>query len=165
MRLRQRRRRGGILLEFVLSVPFALLLVLLTIDVGRLILVNTALQDAVAVSARTGARQGIVGANPAGAGIPCLGPQVMFGTNPSYDAFCEAARNIPGATVVGFQINRPTGSQGASRVCTQPSQIYVEVEARAQVQLLTPGLKALTNGAVLPDGVRAVGVARCEVAR
>jgi Flp pilus assembly protein TadG len=163
MGLRRRKRRGGILLEFVLSVPFALLLVLLTIDVGRLILVNTALQDAVAVSARSGARQGIVGANPAGAGQPCQ--TLSSGFNPSYDAFCEAARNIPGATLVSFQINRPSGSQSSQRICTRPNQIYVEVEARARVDLLTPGLRSLTNGAVLPDGVRAVGVARCEVAR
>lgn len=179
---RRRRRKGGILLELVLSLPFSLILIFIVVDVGRLMLAGSALHDAVAVSARAGARIGNVGGNPVGTGgAPCTGN--VERTAVSYHAFCQSAANIPGAELVGFRILAPSSgaSQDSYRYC-RTDDLYVTVAATAEFEFLTdvvarggqriigidiPGLGSVLrserNG--MTGALHAVGTARCEVAR
>jgi len=138
----------------------------LTVDVGRLSLVATGMVDATAVSARSAARQGYAGTNPAEGSIPCTSAAATG--EPAYDAFCEAARRIPGAQLAEFRVAEPTSTTILGATCTiATGQVYVTVEASATLDLLTPGLGALLNdpGDGFGSTVTATGTARCEVAR
>lgn len=154
----RRRNRGGVLIEFALTVPFAVFLLLLTMDVGQIALASASLSDATAVSARAAARQGYVG--PVSSSTSCAGgsrsPQ-----NVAYNAFCDALLSSPIDSVTSFQVVTPR-----TAFCTY-GDVYVQVNASAQVNLLTPGLGPLFGGGDTPLGgtITATGAARCEVAR
>jgi hypothetical protein len=146
--------------------PFMLILVFLTIDVGRIVMVNTALHEAVTVAARAGARQGYVGIVRS---TTCSGG---VGTgNPSYDAFCELAKTIPGANVQDLRILSPDSRLNGGFVCQQNaggSNLYVTVVAGADLDLITPFLADIVgtlNETDLKGVLTAAGTARCEVAR
>lgn len=175
-----KQRRGAILLELVLTIPFSLILIFIVVDVGRFVLASAALHDAVATAARTGARQGVIGGSPAKSVQPCgiRGDD----TDLVYNAFCEAASGIPGATLTGFKILSPT----TSTFCTV-DDLFVTVAASADFDFLTdvlqragkgllgidvPGLGTIFENRVteasegaMGGTIYAVGTARCEVAR
>jgi len=169
LRRNGQRTRAAAMLEFVLIVPFALALMFITIDVGRLVMVSTAMHDASAAAARAGARQGYTGHNPAGTSQPCQ-ENARTG-NPSYDAFCEAARRIPGATIRRFEILSPeSATSQLGRTCRRGgsnSNIYVTIRGTAEVELITPLLSQLlrTDLDGLGDRVVSIATARCEIAR
>lgn len=176
--LRRRRagRRGGILLELVLTIPFSLVLIFIVVDVGRLVLASSALHDAVAVSARAGARTGVIGDVRRASGetvCPDGSRQAV------YAAFCEAGSDIPGAELRGFAISSPVGAWCSD---DDPRNLYVTVRGSADFEFLTdvisrggerfvglkvPGLGTLfrTTRDGLTGSIHAVGTARCEVAR
>ena len=158
--------RGVALLEFALSVPLMLVLVFLTVDVGKIVMASTALHEAVTVGARAGARTGFVGGVPGN----CSDPRITGNT--SYDAFCEVARNIPGARVGGVVISSPSTGGANNRYCQNnagASNLYVTMTASiTSLSLLTPGLSGMLeslNNTSLPGTLTATGTARCEVAR
>jgi hypothetical protein len=176
--LRRRRtgRRGGILLELVLTLPFSLVLIFIVVDVGRLVLASSTLHDAVAVSARAGARTGIIG-DVRGASGTSICPD--GNRQAVYAAFCEAGSNIPGAELQGFAIASPAGAWCSD---DDPRNLYVTVRASADFEFLTDviarggdrflGLKVPGLGTIfrstrdgLTGSIHAVGTARCEVAR
>ena len=160
---RHRRRRAGQLLEFTLLLPMALFILVFSIDMGRTVLATTGLQDAAAVGARAGARIGYAGSVP-GSGL-CETAGRSTG-NPSYDAFCEAASILGGAEITGVEIISPNGY--GSRYCTEASldDTYVTIQARAQLDYITPGLATLV-GLATGEGsdITVTGTARCEVTR
>ena len=157
-RERRRRRRGAIILEFVLTVPFSILLVFLCVDVGRYVLAKAALHDSVAVAARAGARTGVVGSVPGGGdcvATPQSGQQV-------YRAFCQAQENtVGGADLKSLSValvNEDGGERSLQYCEADGGYLYVRVEAEGKLSLLLPDLANLST-------VRASAVARCEVAR
>lgn len=172
LRLRDphRRRRGTTLLEFTLAVPFMLVLIFMAIDVGRIVIVSSALHEAVTVGTRAGARQGLVGSNPAAAGeTPCLPPR--YSVNIAYNAFCDVASRIPGAHLKQVQITSPTTTVAEGLVCQNGAgadNLYVTMQASADISLMTPGLSRLLenfNPTPMPGSLYAAATARCEVAR
>jgi Flp pilus assembly protein TadG len=169
----KRRRRGGILLELVLTIPFSLALIFIVIDVGRLVLASAALHDSVSVAARAGARTGEIGDTRQASGSGLCPDTVRDST--VYEAFCNAG-SIPGAEVTGFRVITPAGN-----IC-RVGDIYVTVTAAADFEFLTdvvarggnkvvgigvPGLGSLFRSTKdgLTGSIHATGTARCEVAR
>lgn len=157
-RRRKGRRTGAIILEFVLTVPFSILLVFLCVDVGRYVLAKAALHDSVAVAARAGARTGVVGSIPGGGNCDAAarsGQQV-------YRAFCQSQENTVGGTELrnlSVDLVNESGSRRSSSYCeADGGYLYVRVEAEGRLNLLLPDLAGLAT-------VRATAVARCEVAR
>jgi len=165
----RRQTRGVVLLEYALSLPLLLLAIFVTIDIGRIVMVSTALHEAVTVGARAGARTGFVGGVPSQT-CPTSGTQGSGNT--SYEAFCQVAAGIPGAVVSGIAISSPTTGVGGNYYCKNNAgagNLYVTVTATVtDLRLLTPGLSSVLGGFSdwsLPGELGAVGTARCEVAR
>lgn len=143
----RRGRRGAQMLEFVLILPFFLLLMVAAIDMGRLVLTQTALHDAAYTASRTGAQLG--GAN-------------VGGNNIAANVFYETVAATP-----GLELSRTTLTYTGPALCQAFSSArFVRVDATYNFQFLTPGLYSLLN--VSAGGnwtVRATGVSRCEVVR
>jgi len=165
MNSRKRRsiRRGGLMFEFALLLPLVIFLISFTIDMGRLVSLNSTLHDATAVAARAGARQGFAGHIPGGQ--LC---QTMFsnGANPSYEAFCESFRPLDGVQLDTVELLTPS-AEGVDRWCSRSSEsnLYVTVRASATLNFITPGIENVIAAAQGGRSVISVGVARCEVAR
>jgi hypothetical protein len=188
---RKGRRRGAILLELVMTVPFSIILVFLTVDIGRYVLAKSALHDAAAVSARAGARTGTLGQSPSsGAALDCGTPKPE---RQVYNAFCESAANMPGLDINDVRLDVSlTNASGGSRdgeFCeSDGGYIYVRTESSASMEFLIDSLPldemlGLENGLLgglfangVPanmrraDGTRPAVIyvsatARCEVAR
>jgi Flp pilus assembly protein TadG len=143
--LHSRSRKGVELIEFAIVMPLLIFIILFSIDMGRNIFVAGTLQDAVYISARTGAQVG--GAN--------------IGGTP-HAAFNSAFANIPGAASGSVTWTVTSGG-----TCTlSGANTYVIITATYPEQFVTPGLGAalsVVTGA--PPHITAVGVARCEVVR
>lgn len=159
-RPRRRARRGGILLEFALILPLALALITFSVDMGRLVMARTALQDAVNVAARTGARTGNPGPFPSGK--PCTADVTPDAGAVSYNAFCQALSGTSLVAADSVELLGPTGG-----VCRRGADatLFVTVSAQARVSYVTPGLSALLGLAGDANNVRVTATARCEVAR
>jgi hypothetical protein len=157
------RRRGGLMFEFALLLPLVVFLISFTIDMGRLVSLNSTLHDSTAVAARAGARQGFAGHIPGG---QLCGSRISTGANPSYEAFCEAFRPLDGVKLVSVELLSPS-PDGVDRWCsrTSESNLYVTVRARANLNFITPGIENVIAAAQGGQDVVAVGLARCEVAR
>lgn len=163
LRKRRHRSRGGVMVEFALIFPLALVIMLFAVDMGRVVLLSTGLHDATAVAARAGARQGFIGSDTKG---------------PARAAFNEATNVVPGlkGNISSFKVVSPTrviaGTANRTGIwCTQ-ANLYVKVSARANIGFITPGLGSLLNTfgggkSDIPGAITigATGVARCEVAR
>lgn len=149
-----RTRRGVVLLEFVLTLPMFLFMMLFVIDIARVMMVSGAVQDATYRAARAGATYGAASTGD---------------VTPSNDAFEQALDELPGgsaADITSFTIMR-------GEVCTA-SEPYVEIQVAYSVEMVTPGLGALLNIAggdgdgLFPSDSRyqltSTAIARCEVA-
>lgn len=185
------RRRGAILLELVLTVPFSILLVFLSVDIGRYVLVKSSLHDSAAVAARAGARTGTLGQlPPEGASLDCNGSRV---DRQVYNAFCESVANTPGLDVddvrLYVSLTNASGGRREGAFCESDGGfIYVRTEATASMDFLLDTLPldeiiGLDNGLLgslfargVPEGMKRAGdgnpavmyvsaTARCEVAR
>ena len=152
--VRRRRRRATVLLEFMLILPLFLFMTVFAVDMGRMILISGALNDAAYVSARAGAQRGDAG---------------NVENGPARNAFDRAAQMIPGANMTENAEFRIV--QGR---CTDANS-YVVIEVVQQVDFITPGLGRLLGlmardpGAV-PDtstgwALRSRGAVLCEVVR
>ena len=153
-RIKSRRRRAVVLLEFVLTLPMFLFLVLFVIDVGRVMMVSNAMQDSTYRAARAGA---VYGAAEAG------------GFSPSRDAFDQAISELPGASAANIENFRVV--RGRTCTVTDP---YVEIDVEYSIEMITPGLGALLQMASSKPSddpfsgeyeVTSNAIARCEVAR
>lgn len=157
------RRRGGLMFEFALLLPLVMFLIAFTIDMGRLVSLNSTLHDSAAVAARAGARQGFAGHIPGG--VLCQ-TRTSPGVNPSYEAFCQAFRPLDGVELRSVELLSPS-PDGVDRWCSRSSEsnLYVTVRAVAHLNFITPGIENVIAAAKGGRDVVAVGVARCEVAR
>lgn len=169
---RRSRRRGGVLLELVLTVPISVALIFLSIDVGRLVLVKSYLHDSAAVSARAAARTGDLGTTrgPIEGDTLCASSE-RDGSN-AYQAFCEAVRAIPGGDAVSFKVELvdENGRPAQNAQFCQTGYLYVRVETTGRVEYLTDVFSntASVVGVTVPGlgdiDITASAVARCEVA-
>lgn len=161
------RRRGSSILEFVLTLPFTILLLFITLDTGRAVFVKTSLQSAAATAAANGARSGLIGE---------AGPRTNCDTAASNDqifqSFCRAAPwNSIGATISSmtvFMVNAE-GVQSSQVVCTKKYP-YIQVEATVILNgMLTPSVKSTgfmdIGGLSVFSSVSARSTAYCEVYR
>lgn len=172
--LRRRRSRAATMMEFVLILPLMLFVVLFTVDMGNVILVNGAMQDAAYSAARAGAQVGGGSLTPDGR-YPC--GQGASGTSctqgASYEAFRSSVANVPGYTskqlsAVSMQI--ATGGRCAANATAARSDNHVTIRVAYNQKLLTPGLSVLMDwsGSDMEDGawkMAAVASSRCEVVR
>jgi Flp pilus assembly protein TadG len=144
---RNRRRKAGLLLEFVMLLPITLILFMVLVDGARVLLISGAVSDATYRSARAGA---VVGGASYG--------------DVAGEAFAAALDEIPGGSLA---VNPEMIVVSGERCSAFES--YVEIKSTYTVDLFTPGLAAAfgfldreTDG----GGLRldSTAVARCEVA-
>lgn len=142
--------RATALLEFALILPALLFLIIFSIDLGHLILVKGAFQDATYASARAGAQIGAPGDRSQGQ---------------SLRVFREAAAGIP-----SVDERRAELILVEPRICTGDQN--VTVRSRYEAELITPGLRpmlSLFSGRDQgQDGTYPLiqtAVARCEIVR
>jgi Flp pilus assembly protein TadG len=155
-RTRRTRRRGVTLIEFAFVLPILLFLMAFMVDMGRLLMVSHAMQEATYRSARAGAIAG--------------GANISAGANQSVsrEAFDRALSEIPGADQVS---GPPTLLVDSGGLCTKEGQNqFVTVSTTYNVRLLTPGLGTLLtiaggDGAQVSASynLKATSLSRCEV--
>lgn len=169
--------RGSSILEFVLTLPFAVLLLFITLDTGKAVFVKTSLQSAAAAAATTGARSGTIG-NKAMYTEPCppATQSQTTGQNQNDDLiFLSLCRSAPWESM-GAEIAQVTITLVAAdnrvhdgRVCTK-AYPYVRVRVKAKMQnMLVPGISrdggfGLTVSSLL-DSVEVESTVLCEVYR
>lgn len=151
-------------MEFVLLLPFLLGVMLLTLDVGRLVLANASLQDATSASARAAARIGYAGSAPSQTCSVAGGPADI-----AYRTFCTASLGMPTGPIESFSILEPQSPTPLGATCTaaEGSQ-YVRILATARFQPLTPGLALFSGsseGGLRSMAIASTSVARCEIVR
>lgn len=147
------------MLEFALFVPFIILFIYLVLDVGRIALTYTALQEATASSARAIARTGKVG--DVGNGTCPETPGSVPSSQVALYAFCNAAQTVP--YMLQPQLTPSEMTPPSNGFCFRGSAGFiVEVNASASPSLVGPwGALAEPLG----YEVTATAVARCEVGR
>ena len=162
------RRRGSSILEFVLTLPFTILLLFITLDTGKAVFVKTSLQSAAATAATNGARSGNIGE----AGRRSSGCATATSDDLIFQSFCKAAPwGSLGASVSSMTVSMvdADGVKSTKVVCTKEYP-YVQVEATVSLDgMLTPGIQrtGFTDiGSVsLFSSVSAISTAYCEVYR
>ena len=157
-RVRGKRRHATSMLEFVIVLPMFLVLILFIVDMSRLLMVHSAMQEATYRAARAGAVYG--------------GSRTPDGARVSQRAFDKAVGETPGSSSAENVQFLP----GSGQVCRASGlDLYVEIGARYRVDLITPGLGGLLNVMSGPDQHNNIldadsftmdtfSVARCEVA-
>lgn len=171
----RRRLRGATMIEFVLILPLMLFVTLFTIDMGNVILVNGAMQDAAYSAARAGAQTGGGSLDPASGTYPC-GTGASAGscsTGVAYQSFQQAVHNVPGFAadqVSDAQMQILTGGRCAATATPARADNHVTVRVTYSQELLTPGLALLMEitGSDVDDSrwqMSVVASSRCEVVR
>jgi Flp pilus assembly protein TadG len=156
-------KRGSALLEFVLTMPFALILLFITLDTGKAVFVRVSLQSAAATAAANGARSGYIGTVNS----------TTCSVNSALDivkSFCKAApTESMGAenseiTVRMSDVNG--GEDNSAQWCTAKHP-YVTVTAETTLKgMLTPSISVWGNSALSLFGkLTVVSTAYCEVYR
>jgi len=151
----------------VLTLPFTILLLFITLDTGKAVFVKTSLQSAASTAATNGARSGDIG--EASTRTNCA---TAKNDDLIFQSFCKAAPwDSLGASVSSMKVSmvNADGIQGNKVVCTKEYP-YVQVEATVSLDgMLTPSINStgFTNiGSVsLFSSVSAISTAYCEVYR
>ena len=141
--LLQRNRRGTVLLEFVLALPFAIFLIIFAVDAGRYINAHASLGEATHNAARTLAQTG------------GQADETTLGA-----AFTEYFER---STITQVEFNEANPIQIHDGNCTTADP-YVEVSADGDFQPLFGALYALAGVVgVEPWDLETAAVARCEI--
>jgi len=167
------KRRGAVLLEFVLMFPMFVYLIMFSFDIGRAVVTYGALTDGAYVAARSNAQIGL--ADPdvaiqafnasAGSvpGIGCAGGPSAEPATVCSDTKAEGA-SAPQLTV-GVRDN---GSSPVVGPCTT-GWSFVEVSVSKQFEPLSPGVGAVIGIVDEADGgavtINAKAQVLCEVVR
>jgi Flp pilus assembly protein TadG len=154
------------MLEFALILPIFMALILLSIDMGHIILISGAMQDAAFSAARAGAEVG--GAGYSANGSPtCPGNGVCDNDTVAYNALVSAAQEIPSSA--STNLTGMTIVSGAECSNAAPDNTVV-LKVHYNTNLLTPGLGELLAMAGGDAGrapntwsITATAAARCEV--
>lgn len=168
------KSRAATMMEFVLILPLMIFVVLFTVDMGNVILVNGAMQDAAYSAARAGAQVGGGSLTPQGT-YPCGTTQTSTTCRQgaSWSAFSSALKAIPGHTsnqITDARMQIVTGGRCAARATTARSDNHVTVKVAYNQKLVTPALSTLMSwsGANIDKGAWKISVtasSRCEVVR
>lgn len=165
-----RRSRAATMIEFAFVLPIFTFLMLFVVDMGHIVLVSSAMQDAAFTSARSGAQVGGGGLSPNGSrvcyrdGASCRNSEAV-----SYDALMDAAEQIPGYGKLGAVTDMRLMS--GAMCANTPMDNHVTVRVDYSTSLVTPGLQTMLNlfsgkGGKTPDGnwqLHAIATSRCEV--
>lgn len=116
------RRRGAVMLEFVMILPMFLFLVFFTVDMGRMTMLSGMLSDTAYIAARAGAQHGT---------------REVAGRDVIQEALDRVEGNMP-----TFGADNPIQLTQANARCSGP-QSHVEVEVTKDVDFITPGLSSL----------------------
>jgi Flp pilus assembly protein TadG len=169
-RPRHRKRLGTAMLEFALILPIFMFMMVFVLDMGHLVLMSGAIQDATFSAARTGAQLGGGGVDgSSGGAIVCTnGAACQSGS--TWQTLNQTAQQIPGYGSLG-ELKRMTVVKGA-RCAATGSDTHVVVRSEYSTELLTPGLGGLlslfSGKSNNLDGdwtLTATAVARCEIVR
>lgn len=156
------------MIEFAFILPIFMFLLLFTIDMGQVILMSGAMQDATFSAARAGAQVGGASVD-ARTGTTVCGRTGACSSGSTYRTFARAADQIPfAATKSATKLSIRSGG-----VCTTTgADSHVGIDVTYNVRLLTPGLNSMlglmngTNGGKDADwAMKATAVARCEIVR
>jgi Flp pilus assembly protein TadG len=147
-----RHLRGAqAMLEFVILLPILVFIMVLTIDIGHIIFLANALQDATYASARTGAQVGgaCVASCPA--------------SSAAQTTFDQAVLGIPGHPPLASVTWKPK----TGLICKNTvADSEVTIQATYPITFVTPGMFALVHAVIgAVPALSATGVARCEVSR
>lgn len=157
--------RGSSILEFVMTLPFTILLLFITLDTGKAVFVKTSLQSAAATAAANGARSGFIGDSTTVASCDSVssGEQIL-------KSFCNAAPWAGiGAKVTSIKVTMVSASNEENanlRYCTKAFP-YVQVQAEVSLEnMLTPTIDVKWwESAALFKSVSVESAAYCEVYR
>lgn len=162
---RFKSRRASLLLEFALILPVIMFIILFTVDIGSMVLIHGAMQDATYSSARSGAQVGGAGLDGAtGAHVCGKGPCSLGST---YNSLTTAMSEIPGGShLVAFE---GMSIVDGDRCTANAPDNDVVIKVSYKPKLLTPGLPQLIGLFQAKSGdqwtMTATAVARCEVVR
>lgn len=162
------RGRAATMLEFTLVLPMFVFMMLFTVDMGTLMLASGAMNDAAFSSARAGAQAGGAGFVP-GEDRSLCPSNGNCGGGASFDSAVESYDMIPLGDAVDFDSADFRVESGATCVAGTVDS-YVTVKMPYTVELMTPGLEAITGIGTGADAAGkftlvASGVARCEIYR
>ncbi|MGZ4639143.1 MAG: TadE family protein [Actinomycetes bacterium] len=160
---RGRPGRAATMIEFALVLPIFLFLMLLTVDMGLLMLTSGAMNDTAFSAARAGAEAGGAGLEHGALACPVDG-HCQSGI--SYDTAEEGLAQMPlGPSSYAYDHSTFTVESGA--LCTAGGpDTFVTVKMHYRVHTFTPGLSALLGINGDSDWpLTATGVARCETYR
>jgi Flp pilus assembly protein TadG len=151
---RRRRTRGAQLLEFAITLPLFLFMLMFSLDLGRMVFMSGLIHDAAFTSARAGAQIGGAGSATTGA---------------SRKAFNEVVSNY------GWKGTDATYKVVSGATCAKAANSadnFVAVDVSYKVFFITPGLNSLLGvlrgGPTASDGswtLKATGLARCEITK
>jgi hypothetical protein len=160
--------RAATMIEFAFILPIFMFLLLFSIDMGQVILMSGAMQDATFSAARTGAQLGGAGFDASTGALVC--PTTgRCSAGSTYASFERTVDQIP----FGSQ-NQVTGMSVLTGArCTASGQDdHGALRVTYSVRLVTPGLNTMLSmmkgGADRPDApwqMSATAVARCEIVR
>jgi Flp pilus assembly protein TadG len=139
------------MLEFVILLPVLVFIMVFTIDIGHIIFLANALQDATYASARTGAQIGgaCVASCPANSAAQTTFDQVVSG--------------IPGHP----PLSTVTWTPKTGLLCSATgANSEVSIKTSLPITFVTPGMYTLIHSVLgRVPALSATGVARCEVSR
>jgi hypothetical protein len=171
------------MIEFALILPIFMFMIMFTLDMGKMVLMSGAMQDATFSAARTGAQLGGAGLDPTStSGGQICNNGSTCDSSLTYSSLLETAQQIPGYggkcsdVAAGSSLGclrDMTIERGA--VCADnPDNDHVAIRARYSTTVTTPFLLSLMDmfsdgrDSRVQDGkwtLYATAVARCEVIR
>ena len=169
--LRSPGRKAATFLEFAFILPIFMFMLMFTLDMGHMMLMSGAMQDATYSAARTGAQAGGASIDIRANTSPC--PQSgVCSQGSSYRSLQDTMRQIPGSGKL-IELRDMTIVHGGR--CTNDGvNDHVEIRTRYDLHLITPGLTAMLD--MFSEGkqagvdnsawtLKSTAVARCEVIR
>lgn len=163
-----RRSRGATMIEFAFILPIFMFMLLFIIDMGTMILMQGAMQDATYSAARTGAQYG-----GAAVGTTCQNGASDCQTGYTRIALNDAAGQIPGYPRLGHIVSMgiTSGAKCTSGTANGTNNVngFVSIKVTYTTRMVTPGLAGMLRMLGSNSGTgnewtsTAVGVARCQI--
>lgn len=146
-RLNQKKSRAAGILEFVLVLPFFLVLMILVVDLGRAMMLHTEVNSALNATARIAAVQGGVDNLAAG--------DNQTGLRSTFESQYRPTSGVPAEDI--------TVSSGSSPTLCSPANPHVNLEAQFNMRLITPFLDRMIEAFSGEFAISTTAIARCEV--
>lgn len=162
------------MLEFALILPIFMFMLLFTIDMGHLILMSSAMQDATYAAATTGAQVGGAGIDTSGSGMLVCNNGTTCRAGSTYRSLTSSASQIPGYGKLGsLDSSTPMVIVHGATCVDDGVNDHVVIRTKYSTSLLTPGLGALlkmmsgSSNGVSDNGwvLTSTAAVRCQVIR